>query len=103
MQFILVARDAKDDQALERRMSVRDAHLANIKNLIDKGQALLGAALLDGEKMCGSVIAFDVPSREYLDEWLKNEPFVTHKVWDEIEITPVRLAPGFEHLTKKVS
>ena len=104
MQFILIARDAKDGQALERRLANRPTHLDKVQKAIAKGEELLGAAMIsDTGNMCGSVMVFDVPSREYLDEMLKDEPFITEKVWGEIEIIPIRLAPGFEHLTKKVS
>ncbi len=104
MQFILIARDATDDKALERRMAHRPAHLEKVQKAIKAGEELLGAAMLnDAGTMCGSVMVFDVPSREYLDDLLKDEPFVTEKVWGDIQIIPIRLAPGFEHLTKKAS
>lgn len=101
MQFVLIARDAKDDKALERRMEHRPAHLEKVQKAIAKGEELLGGAMINEQgNMCGSVMVFDVPSREYLDDLLKDEPFITQKVWDHIEIIPIRLAPGFEHLIK---
>ena len=54
------------------------------------------AALLDDDgKMIGSVMIFDVDSREELDALLENEPYVTGNVWQDIEIKACKKAPGF--------
>jgi uncharacterized protein YciI len=83
-QFIIIAHDAKDEGSLERRMKHRAEHLENIEKARLKGQTLCGLALVDeNDKMYGSVIVANFPSRAELDEWLKTEPFITHKVWGE--------------------
>ena len=93
MQFLLLAYDGTDPEALHRRLSVRDEHLSRISDLKKEGEFLFGGAILDDEgKMIGSMIVYDFPNREALDEKLKNEPYINDGVWQKIEIKPFRLA-----------
>ncbi|TCN26195.1 YciI family protein [Mesobacillus foraminis] len=50
--------------------------------------------------MIGSMMVVDYPSREELDKWLKEEPYVVGNVWQNIEIKPCRVAPIFMELYK---
>ena len=93
MQFVLIARDGDDEGALERRMAAREDHIAAFKAGLEKGQNIIGGALLnDKEEMSGSMVVVDFESREALDEWLKSDPYVTGNVWQDIEIIPFRMA-----------
>jgi uncharacterized protein YciI len=103
-QYILIAYDAKDEGAPGRRMAVREEHLDLIAQLRARGNALIGVAITDpNEKMIGSLIVVNFPSRVELDAWLKIEPYVTHHVWEDITILNGKLAPAFEDLIRKVS
>lgn len=102
MQFIIIARDDKDSEALERRLAAREAHIAYSNKAAEAGEQLIAAAMLDSDdKMCGSVLVVDFESREDLEEWLKIEAYVTGNVWKDIEIIPCKLAPAFHKLIKK--
>jgi len=93
MQFILIAYDGTDAGAPERRMKVREEHLAKVGVLKKDGVVLFGGAILDYEgKMIGSTIVYEVTDRLALDERLKDEPYITGDVWKKIEIKPFRLA-----------
>lgn len=93
MQFILIAYDDTDPDALQRRLSVREDHLAKIAGLKKNGEFLFGGAMLDEEgKMIGSMIVYEFPDRKALDERLKDEPYLTNGVWKKTEIKPFRLA-----------
>jgi len=93
MQFILIAYDGTDAGAPERRMKVREEHLAKVGVLKKDGVVLFGGAILDDEgKMIGSTIIYEVTDRLALDERLKDEPYITGDVWKKIEIKPFRLA-----------
>jgi len=93
MQFLLLAYDGTDPDALQRRLKVRDEHLRRIRGLKKDGEFLFGGAMLDEEgKMTGSMIVYDYPDRESLDEMLKNEPYLSGGVWKKVEIKPFRLA-----------
>ena len=103
-QFILIAYDAKDAEALERRMAARTEHLRGISELRDKGNMLFGSAIMDdNEKMIGSVIAANFESRAEFDKWLDVEPYVINKVWEKITVLNGKLAPTFLDLIKKAS
>ncbi len=93
MQFLLIAHDDTDSDAKNRRAEVRPEHLRKIKILKDNGEFLFGGAILDNiGNMIGSMILYDMPDREALDERLKDEPYVYARVWKKIEIVPFQLA-----------
>ena len=93
MQFLLLAYDGTDTGALERRMNVREEHFRRISLLKKAGEFLFGGAILDEEgKMIGSMIVYDFPDMQSLEESLKDEPYLTGEVWKKTEIKPLRLA-----------
>lgn len=83
MQFIITAHDGEN--MLEKRMAVRPRHLEGMEKL---GEHIVCAGgLLDDEgKMKGSVLVLDFENRAALDDYLKNEPYVTEQVWEKIEV-----------------
>lgn len=93
MQFLLVAHDGTDEKASERRLASRPEHLEKIAVHKRNGSFLFGGAILDDNgTMRGSMIVYDVPDRQTLDEILLDEPYINNKVWERIEIRPFRLA-----------
>lgn len=95
MQFLVVARDGTDEDALERRRRTRPTHLASIQPLVDAGSVLVGGAILDeAGEMIGSMLLVDFPDRADVDAWLADDPYVTGGVWQEIEVMPFRTAVG---------
>lgn len=93
MQFLLLGYDGTDAGALERRMNVREDHFRRISLLKKAGEFLFGGAILDeGGKMIGSMIVYDFPDIQSLEEILKDEPYLTGGVWEKTEIKPFRLA-----------
>jgi uncharacterized protein YciI len=98
MQFIVSGYDGKDECAMDRRMSVREAHLAMGAKMIEKGRFLYAVAMLnEGEKMIGSLIVCEFDSRQAMEkEWLDKEPYVLGKVWERIEITRAQVPPFWD-------
>jgi uncharacterized protein YciI len=93
MQFLLIAYDGTDEGALERRMKVREDHLAKVARLKESKEFIFGGAILDdNEKMIGSMIVYDFTDRQSLESSLKDEPYITEGVWRKIEIQPFRHA-----------
>lgn len=93
MQFLLIAYDGTDADALKRRMAIRPEHLRKIKVLKENGEFLFGGAILNNNgTMIGSMILYEMPDRGTLDERLKDEPYIIAGVWKKIEIVPFRLA-----------
>ncbi|MGR3811686.1 YciI family protein [Jiulongibacter sp. NS-SX5] len=94
MQFVVIAKDFTDDQALSRRQNARTEHLEKAKSMKESGNLIKAAAFInDKEEMIGSVMIMDFENRELLNEWLKSEPYVLQKVWDTIDVSPVKVAP----------
>jgi uncharacterized protein YciI len=101
MQFLLVAHDGEDPDALARRLAVREQHIAYSNEAIKRGEQLIGAAILsDTGTMRGSMMVVDFPSRVELDQWLEKEPYVLGGVWKTITVYPCKVGPSFEHLFK---
>ena len=95
MQFLLVAYDATDPDALNRRMAAREAHLALVEKNQAAGHAHFGAALMEDGKMVGSMMVVEYPSREALEAWLNEEPYITQNVWEDVSINECKIAPSF--------
>ncbi len=96
MQYLVTGYDYTDKDAINRRLSVREAHMAGVEAAVATGQFLYGLALLnEAEKMIGSILVVNYSTREELDAWLAIEPYVTGKVWERIEVVPCRVAPIF--------
>lgn len=103
MQFLVIAHDGDDDKAPERRAEMRPEHLALASKMKDEGHLLYAAAILDSkDTMVGSAMVLEFESRQKLDQWLENEPYVVGKVWQKIEVKACKVAPIFANLTKSI-
>lgn len=101
MQFLVTAYDGTDEKAMDRRLAVRSAHMELVESMKKQKKHLYAAALLDDkERMIGSVLIVDFPTREDLNNWLKVEPYVTGKVWERVELIPCKVPPMFLELNK---
>ena len=57
------------------------------------GHVLIGGAILnEKEEMIGSSLVVEFESREALDHWLQNDPYVTENVWQDITVQAFRTA-----------
>ena len=95
MQFIIFAYDGTDEEALSRRMRVRQQHLENIAKVNEAGHVICAGGLTgeDGNLM-GSFLVMDFDSEEELKEYLKTEPYMTGDVWKEISIEDCNVVIG---------
>ena len=94
MQFLVNAWDFTDDEAIDRRLANREAHIEGVKKLIADGRFLSGGAILsDDGKMIGSTLHLDFPDRARLEAHLQADPYVAGKVWDKIQVYPIKLVP----------
>lgn len=92
-QYVVHAWDGTDDQAPERRMKARPAHFDNSRRIKASGNFILGGAILNEEgKMIGSTMVLQFETKEELQEWADTEPYITGKVWQQIDIRPFRVA-----------
>lgn len=96
MQFVITAHDYTDAQALQRRMDAREAHLALLGQMIKSRNIHFAVALLDeNERMVGSVIVCEFPSRTDIDAWFQKEPYLTGRVWEKVDVRPCKVGPAF--------
>jgi len=99
MQFLVIGLDGKDENALERRMTVRADHIALGDKMKDAGKMLYSAAILDDQgKMTGSILICDFQSQDELNQWLKEEPYVNGGVWQSIDVKRCQVGPSFAGL-----
>ena len=82
-QFIVRAYDGEGK--LPKRMEVRPRHFENMERM--KDHVVCAGGMLDEEgKMVGSLLVMEFETREQLDEYLANEPYVVEHVWERIEV-----------------
>jgi len=93
MQYLIIAYD--NENALDRRLEVREEHLAGANKYLDEGKFINVAALIEEDKMVGSTLIVDFENENEIDEWLANEPYVKNNVWnmDEFQMVPIRTLP----------
>jgi uncharacterized protein YciI len=96
-QYLVLAYDGTDPEAMQRRMAARPAHLENVRPMEARGMLLVGGALLDeAGEMIGSASVLNVANRAELDAWLTTDPYVTGGVWQRIEVKEMRVAIGLK-------
>jgi uncharacterized protein YciI len=92
-QYLITAYDYTDEGAYDRRLNVRPHHLDGAKDLKAKGNYVLGGAVLNEEgKMIGSTMILQFETEEELLAWQQNEPYITQKIWESVDIKPFRVA-----------
>lgn len=92
-QYVIIARDGTDDEALQRRSNVRNSHLAGAAALKANGNFVLGGAILNQDgQMEGSVLILQFETDAAFDAWYANEPYIASGVWQQIEVKPFKVA-----------
>jgi len=93
LQYVIIAQDGKDYDALDRRKELRPRHLTGAKKLKDNNNLIIGGAILDddGNKR-GSVMIVQFETEDEFKNWYANEPYITGGVWKVIEVRKFRVA-----------
>lgn len=92
-QFVILATDFTDEGALQRRLSIREDHLQRMRVEKLGGKFIFGGAKLNEEgKMFGSMLVVELENIEAVREWILEDPYATGKVWNQVEITPFKVA-----------
>jgi len=92
-QYLVTGYDYTDDGALQRRMDVRPHHLDGVRVLKENGNYVEGGAILNDEgNMIGSVMIMQFETEEALGAWKQNEPYITQKVWESVDVKPFKVA-----------
>ena len=93
--FVLTCTD--HEGSLEKRLAIRPQHVERLQQLDDAGRLIAaGAHPKDPNDpqagFLGSTIIVEFDSREALDAWLLDEPFLKHGIYASIEIKPFNKA-----------
>lgn len=100
MQFMVVAYDGNDEEAPARREAAKKEHVALGHAMIRSRNILFSTGILDDEgRTIGSMRVMQFEDRDQLDRWLADEPYVTQKVWQNIDVKRCRMGPAFEWIT----
>ncbi len=89
MQFLVLAYDGEGK--LQKRLEVRPQHLSNLPR---EHVICAGGLLTETGEMKGSAMVMEFASREELDEYLRNEPYVIANVWEKISVEPINVVIG---------
>lgn len=91
MLFVLTAIDKEN--SLDLRKSVRDAHIAFIK---ETGVVRLGGPFLDAQgNMAGSLIIFEAADIDAAKAWNAKDPYVKAGLFKSTEIHPWKATVNF--------
>jgi uncharacterized protein len=85
MLFVIIGHDGPDGARL--RPQVRQAHLDNLRPLVDRGKVVLAGPFTDGS---GSLIVVDMDSEAQAAAFARSDPYVTQGVFERIEVKPFR-------------
>lgn len=93
--FVVTCTD--QDGTVEKRLAVRPQHLARLEQLDAEGRLIVAGAMPKDPSnpqagFYGSTIIVDFDSRETLDAWLQDEPFLKEGVYAQIEVKPFNKA-----------
>ncbi len=92
-QYVIIARDGNDEDALNRRMQTRPVHLAGAAALKANNNFVIGGAMLNNTgQMEGSVMIVQFETEEQFNHWYANEPYIVNGVWKTIEVKPFKVA-----------
>jgi uncharacterized protein len=91
-QFLITLYDGTDAEAGLRRQAARPAHLDGLTGNVAAGKLVFGGPILDdAQKPIGSFLLADCADRAELDAMIANDPYTKAKVWQRVDVRPVRL------------
>ncbi|MBK4783212.1 MAG: YciI family protein [Pantoea sp. Pent] len=95
MLYVIYAEDTAD--SLEKRNSVRPAHLARLQLLQDEGRLIVAGPLpaVDSNEpgpagFTGSVIFAEFSSLETAQSWANDNPYIAAGVYDKVTVKPFK-------------
>lgn len=92
MQFVVTTHDFTDDAVAERRRKAHGDYMKDIHALLEAEHFISGGPYFDAqEHPLGSSFHVCFESREKLDAWLNDHPFVLNKVWEKIEVHELKV------------
>lgn len=95
MWYVIFSQDVED--SLEKRLSVRPAHLERLQALQDEGRLLTAGPMpaIDSENpseagFTGSTVIAEFDSLEQAQSWADADPYVTAGVYQSVIVKPFK-------------
>ena len=93
--FVVTCTDKEG--TVEKRLATRPEHLARLEKLDAEGRVIVAGAMpIDRENpqagFYGSTLILDFDTREELDQWLSEEPFLREGIYEKIDVKPFNKA-----------
>ena len=95
MYYVFFAQDKSG--TLEKRLAVRDAHLARLRTLRDEGRLLTAGPMpaIDSEDpgsagFTGSTVIAQFDSLAQAKEWASLDPYVAAGVYESVDVRPFK-------------
>ncbi len=91
-QFLVTLYDGTDAEAPSRRQAARPAHLDGLTGNVAAGKLVFGGPIFDeAQKPIGSFLLANCADRAELDAMIASDPYTRAKVWQKVDVRPVRL------------
>lgn len=95
MLYVIYAEDTPD--SLEKRQSVRPAHLARLQLLRDEGKLVIAGPMpaVDSNDpgaagFTGSTVIAEFSSLEEAEAWANDDPYVAANVYQKVTVKPFK-------------
>ncbi len=95
MLYAIIAEDIED--SLEKRLSVRPAHVERLQQLKAEGRLILAGPhpAIDNEDpgtngFTGSLIVAEFDSLEVAQQWADNDPYIGAGVYKQVTVKPFK-------------
>ena len=95
MHYVIYAEDIAD--SLEKRLSVRPAHLARLQLLQDEGRLLTAGPMpaVDSNEpgaagFTGSTVIAEFESLEVAKAWANDDPYIAAGVYQNVSVKPYK-------------
>ncbi|WP_456295825.1 YciI family protein [Vibrio sp. AK197] len=95
MWYVIFSQDVEN--SLEKRMSVREKHLARLQELQDEGRLLTAGPMpaIDADNpgeagFTGSTVIADFASLEQAQQWADADPYVAAGVYQNVTVKPYK-------------
>ena len=95
MLYAIISED--NDNSLEKRLSVRPAHMERLQQLKADGQLILAGPhpAIDNEDpgtngFTGSLIVAEFESLESAQQWADNDPYIGAGVYKQVTVKPFK-------------
>ncbi|KAK9765911.1 hypothetical protein K7432_005379 [Basidiobolus ranarum] len=94
-QYLVIAKDFIDAEAISRRLATRETHLDRCRDLHKQNKILVVGALRSDDsdygKMLGSCHIYEAKNVEEVKKIISQDPYIDARVWEDVKIIPLKL------------